>query len=205
MATFTWSRLQRRWNVFMFKENPVLATFLQKNNSHCVSLRWWQFLCCCFFAFPCFRCMKVLGSRWWRGAWKSPWSHPNSNERICCAHVLPFHSEQETSISDCDRSPVYLASMSCSAQCLEHSGPTTTTILWWSQLPFPLMQLSLTKSNTSVSIASILPFSLRFQWLSAVGLIFTVMNPRCVWHLATIFYCRLTAVWCIFFVPLAKY
>ena len=54
---------------FMFKENPVLATFFAKKTKLIV-FRYvaGSFCAGVFFAFACFRCMKVLGSRWWRGA-----------------------------------------------------------------------------------------------------------------------------------------
>ena len=188
---------------FMFKENPVLATFFAKKTKLIV----FRYVAGCFCAgvFFCIRMFSLHEGPWIslvEGGWKSPWSHPNSNERNCCAHVLPFHSKQETSISDCDTSPVYLASMSCSAaQCWEHSGPT-------------YRYHSLMKPTT-FSIDAVVANQVKhqranrynFAFFVAIPVVITVMNPRCVWHLATIFYCQLMAVWYIFCVPwpLAKY
>lgn len=166
-----------------------MATFFAKKTKLIV-LRYvaGSFCAGVFFAFACFRCMKVLGSRWWRGAERAHGPTLTQMKEIA-AHILPFHSKQDTSISDCDTSPVYLASMSCSAaQCWEHSGPTYR----YHSLMKP------TTFSIDAAVANQVKHQranrYNFAFFVAIPVVITVMNPRCVWHLATIFYCQLMAV-----------
>ena len=149
---------------FMFKENPVLATFFAKKTKLIV----FRYVAGCFCAgvFFCIRMFSLHEGPWIslvEGGWKSPWSLKEIAAHMSCRFIpnkrppFPIATQVPFIWRRCHVVP-------------PNAGNTpdqhTATILWWSQLPFPLMQLSLTKSNTSVPIATILPFSLRFQWLS---------------------------------------